>query len=255
MNDKEAFLVERMQSATKQQSDSEFRELSNVWLNRSVRYKYSYNFDWLGLPIIQYPQDMIAMQQIIFSTKPDLIIETGVARGGSLIFYSSLLELNKLCGGPPDGKVIGVDIDIRPHNREAIQQHPFAKNVELISGSSTSDDVISQITRFTEGAKTVLVCLDSNHTHDHVLDELRAYSPLVSSGSYIVVFDTLIEDMEENTYPDRPWGKSNNPMTAVHQFLDELKTVGDEKMRFEIDTEIDASLMISVAKNGYLRRV
>lgn len=255
MNDKEAFHMERKQLAAKQQSNSEFIDLSNEWLNRSVKYKYSYNFDWLGLPIIQYPQDMIAMQQIIFLTKPDLIIETGVARGGSLIFYSSLLELNKLCGGPPDCKVIGVDIDIRSHNREAIQQHPFAKNVELISGSSTSGDVISQITRFTDRAKTVLVCLDSNHTHDHVLDELRAYSPLVSSGSYIVVFDTLIEDMEENTYPDRPWGKSNNPMTAVRQFLDELKREGDEKMRFEIDTEIDASLMISVAKNGYLRRI
>jgi cephalosporin hydroxylase len=214
----------------------------------STAPKYSYNFSWLGRPIIQYPQDMVAMQELIWSIQPDLIVETGIAHGGSLIFYASLLELNAICGGPRDGAVLGIDIDIRAHNRTAIEAHPMFKRISMIEGSSTARDVIRQATAAATGKKRVMVCLDSNHTHEHVLAELQAYAPLTSVGSYCVVFDTVIEDLPEGIYPDRPWGPGNNPKSAVHEFL----TTHPE---FQIDRSIDHKLLISVAPDGYLKRL
>ena len=223
--------------------DKELKDLSRQWLIKSAAGRYCYNFSWMGRPIIQYPQDLVAMQEIIWRVQPDVIIETGIAHGGSLIFYASLLAL---LGG--DRRVIGIDVEIRPHNRAAIEMHPMARFIDLIEGSSLSPDVLAKVRKLTEGRQQPLIVLDSNHTHDHVLKELQIYSPFTRSGSYVVVFDTVIEDMPEYSFPDRPWGKGNNPKTAVHTFL-------KSNNRFEIDTDIENKLLITTAPNGYLRCV
>ena len=213
----------------------------------SVKPQYSYNFTWMGRPVIQYPQDMIAMQEIIWDIKPDLIIETGIAHGGSLIFYASLLEMLSVSGFG-EGKVLGIDIDIREHNRKEIESHPMYKNIDMIQGSSISQEIIEQVKKHSEGKERILVILDSNHTHEHALKELIAYAPLVSKDSYCVVFDTLIEDMPADSYPDRPWGLGDNPKTAVWEYL---KTHPE----FEIDKDIQNKLLITVAPDGYLKRI
>jgi cephalosporin hydroxylase len=227
-------------------ADAKIQNDSMVWIRDTVKYKYSYNFSWLGRPIIQYPQDIIAMQEIIWSVQPDLIIETGIAHGGSLIFSASMLELNAACGGPQDAEVLGLDIDIRTHNRIAIEAHPMAKRISMIQGSSVAPEIVEQATAKAAGKQRVLVCLDSNHAHDHVLGELNAYAPLTSIGSYCVVFDTIIDDMPSEMFPDRQWGPGDNPKTAEY-----LKSHPE----FEIDKRIDHKLLISVAPDGYLRRV
>jgi cephalosporin hydroxylase len=234
------------------------RDASLAFLRTSVEHHYSYNFHWLGRPIIQYPQDMVAMQELIWKVRPDLIIETGIAHGGSLMLSASMLALLDYCEAlenqqmldpsKPRRRVVGVDIDIRAHNREAIEAHPLANRIDMIQGSSIAPEVIEQVHRHAQGKQTVLVCLDSNHTHDHVLAELEAYAPLVTPGSYCVTFDTLIEDMEAGSYPDRPWDIGNNPKTAVRAYL-------KAHPEFEIDGHIDQQLQISVASEGYLKRV
>lgn len=228
------------------------------FMKASVKAQYSYNFHWLGRPIIQYPQDIVAMQELIWSTKPDLIIEMGIAHGGSLIFSASMLALLDMCDGiesniqinPKESrrKVLGVDVDIRAHNRVEIEGHPISGRIEMIEGSSIDPAIAEQVARIAEGYERVMVCLDSNHTHQHVLKELQLYANLTSVGSYCVVFDTLIENMEPDAYPDRPWGVGDNPLTAVNEFL-EINT------DFEIDRGIDARLQLSVAPHGYLRRM
>jgi cephalosporin hydroxylase len=207
----------------------------------SNREKYSYNFTWMGRPIIQYPQDMIAMQELIWRIQPDLIIETGIAHGGSLIYYASLLELIG------KGEVVGIDIDIRAHNRREIEAHPMFKRITMLQGSAIDETLIEEVKKLAAGKQTIMVCLDSNHTHEHVLRELELYSPFVTVGSYLVVFDTIVEDMPAKMY-DRPWDKGDNPKTAVWEFL---KQTDD----YEIDHEIDNKLLISVAPEGYLKRV
>jgi cephalosporin hydroxylase len=204
--------------------------------------QYSYNFSWMGRPIIQYPQDMIAMQELIWEIKPELIIETGIAHGGSLIYYASLLELIG------DGEVLGIDIDIREHNRQEIEKHPMFKRIKMIQGSSVSEQTAAEVASYAAGKKRVLVCLDSNHTHAHVLRELELYAHLVTPGSYMVVFDTIVEDLPDNYLPGRAWAKGDNPKTAVLEFL-------KKNDHFKIDTDIDNKLLISVAPQGYLKRV
>jgi cephalosporin hydroxylase len=221
---------------------------AHAFTKASTSPKYSYNFSWLGRPIIQYPQDIVAVQELIWNVQPDLIIETGIAHGGSLIFSASMLELNAACGGPQDAAVVGVDIEIRTHNRAAIEAHPMFKRIAMIEGSSTSPDVIKQVAALTKERKRVLLFLDSNHTHEHVLKELVAYAPLTSVDSYCVVFDTIIEDLPAGMYPDRPWGPGNNPKSAVREYL-------KHHPEFQIDESIDHKLLISVAPHGYLRRV
>ncbi len=231
-----------------QGGDAELAQATRAWMDRANARKYSYHFEWMGRPIIQYPQDIVAMQELIWRVQPDLIVETGIAHGGSLIFSASMLELNAACGGPADARVVGVDIDIRAHNRAAIEAHPMARRISMVQGSSIAPDVVAQVRRLAEGRRSVLVCLDSMHTHDHVLAELQAYAPLVSVGSYCVVFDTVIEDMPKSMFPDRPWGPGDNPKTALHAYL---KTNAD----FEIDHAIDHKLLITVAPDGFLRRI
>jgi cephalosporin hydroxylase len=229
------------------------------FLVKTAEYRYSYNFSWLGRPIIQYPQDMIAMQEIIWNTRPDLIIETGIAHGGSLIFYASILELLAIAGHS-DGRVIGVDIEIRPHNREAIESHPMSGRIDMRQGSSIDPEVISEIKRYASGSSRIMVVLDSNHTHQHVLAELQAYAPLVSRDCYCVVFDTVVEDMPHGAFPDRPWGVGDNPKTAVHEFLKmadagPIIDAAGQAVRFEIDKSVEDKLLVTVAPDGYLKRI
>ena len=231
-----------------QGADEALQHASRDWMDKANARKYSYHFEWLGRPVIQYPQDMLAMQEIIWSVQPDLIIETGIAHGGSLIFFASMLELNAACGGPRDAEVLGVDIDIRAHNRAAIEAHPMSKRISMIQGSSVAPDVIEQVRAKADERQRILVSLDSNHTHDHVLAELQFYAPLTSVGSYCMVFDTVIDDMPAEMFPDRPWGPENNPKTAVREYL---KTHPE----FEIDRHLDNKLLVSVAPEGFLRRV
>lgn len=207
----------------------------------SNREKYSYNFTWMGRPIIQYPQDMIAMQELIWRVKPDLIIETGIAHGGSLIYYASLLELIG------KGEVLGIDIDIRAHNRAEIEAHPMFKRITMLQGSAVDEIIVDEVRKVAAGKQMVMVCLDSNHTHEHVRRELDLYAPFVTVGSYLVVFDTIVEDMPAHMY-DRPWDKGNSPKTAVWEFLKQTDA-------FEIDYSIDHKLLISVAPEGYLKRL
>lgn len=235
------FEREKVENIARLGQNPDLRELSTRWLTAVSSHKYSYNFTWLGRPIIQFPQDIMAMQEIIWAVKPDLIVETGIARGGSLVLYASLLEL---LGG--DGQAIGIDIDIRKHNRVEIEGHPMSKRIRMIEGSSTSEAVASQVHALAKGRRPILVALDSAHTHEHVLKELYLYSGLVTKGSYLVVFDTIVEDMPDNSFPDRPWGKGNNPKTAVREFM----RFND---RFVVDKEIEDKLLITVAPDGYLK--
>ena len=231
-------------------SDSSLQAASN-FLHESIKDRYSYNFSWLTRPIIQYPQDIVAFQEIVSSVKPDLIIETGIAHGGSLVLSASLLCLLDVLEGldprKSPRKVVGVDIDIRPHNRKALDDHPLRFKMELIEGSAIDPAIINQVRSHAVGVEKILVALDSNHTHEHVLAELNAYADLASVGSYCIVFDTVIEDLPTGSFSDRPWDVGNNPKTAVHEWL-------KQHPEFEIDKEIDNKLLISVAPDGYLRR-
>jgi cephalosporin hydroxylase len=224
-------------------ADTELAKLSRAFFLKTCEHRYSYNFSWLGRPVIQYPQDLIAVQEVIWSVKPDLIVETGIAHGGSLVFYASLLEL---IGGP--GKVIGIDNDIRAHNRTAIEAHPLSARITMMQGSSVDDAVARSVCEVARDKQRVLVILDSNHTHAHVLRELDLYSPLVRAGSYVIVFDTAIEQMPAEAFENRPWGPGNNPHTAVQGFL-------SRNDRFAVDSAIDSKLLVSAAPGGYLRCV
>jgi cephalosporin hydroxylase len=222
--------------------DRDLQALSRIWVREIARHRYAYNFTWMGRPLIQFPQDMVAMQEIIWATRPEVIVETGVAHGGSLIYYASLLEL--LGGG---GHVVGVDVDIRSHNRREIESHPMAHRIHLVEGSSIESKTVEQVRNLVAGRRAMVV-LDSNHTHAHVLSELDLYSPMVSRDCYLVVFDTLIEDMPAHLVGDRPWAPGNNPKTAVWEFL-------QRNDRFEIDQIIEHKLLITVAPDGWLKCV
>ena len=243
INPIEEFKVERENRIALNGKNAALLEAAHAFNVESNKSQYSYNFSWMGRPIIQYPQDMVAMQEIIWNVKPDLIIETGIAHGGSLIYYASLLEL------VGNGEVLGIDIDIREHNKKEIEKHPMMKRIKMIQGSSIDEDIVRQVGEIANGKKRIIVCLDSNHTHDHVVKELELYSPFVSLNSYIVVFDTIVEDLPEGYFSQkRPWGISNNPKTAVHEFL-------RKNDQFDIDRSIDKKLLISVAPEGYLKRI
>ena len=208
--------------------------------------KYTYNFDWFGLKVLQLPQDLQAMQEIIWEVKPEVIIETGVACGGSLMFSATMLTALEGCGLIKDGMVIGIEINLYPQHLHSIINHPLNKKIILAQGSSVDNEIIETVSRLSEGKK-VMVFLDSHHTHDHVLKELRAYAPLVSVGSYIVVGDTGIEDLPIGTCNDRPWGKGNNPKTAVHEFIKENDDF--------IITDIHEKLILTGSPEGYLKRI
>jgi len=221
-------------------ADPEVRDLRRRIYACVVKHRYVYNFSWLGRPIIQFPQDIVAVQEILWRVRPDLVVETGVARGGSLVLSASILEL------VGHGEVLGIDVEIRPHNRRSIEAHPLSKRIRLIEGSSTDPAVVEEVRAAAAGRSGVVVILDSLHTHEHVLEELRLYSPLVGKGSYLIAFDTAIDDVPGDAFPDRPWGKGNNPKTAVREFL-------RENPRFEVDRALEDRLGITSAPEGFLR--
>jgi cephalosporin hydroxylase len=252
------FKEENAQSVSGYSEASKWKHLSNDWMIEAFKHRYMYNFEYMGRPIIQTPIDMVAMQEVVWNVKPDLIIETGIAHGGSLIQSAGLLAQLDMCDAIEAGEmldplrssraVLGIDIDIRHHNRAAIECHPMSSRIEMIQGSSIDNDVIAKVHHMAKGYENVLVCLDSMHTHDHVLAELEAYASLVSVGSYCVVFDGIVEDVPAHVFPDRPWEPGNNPKTALRQFL---KLHGE----FEIDKTINDKLLLTVAPDGYLKRV
>ncbi len=222
--------------------DEDVLDASTAWIQATYPFEYSYHFEWMGLPIIQYPQDMVAVQELVWRTRPKVIVETGIARGGSLVFYASLL---KLLG--EGGHVVGIDIDIRPHNRAAIEAHPMFDAITLIEGSSVESDTVARACAAAGDEGPVMVILDSNHTHDHVLAELEAYAPMVTAGAHLVVFDTIVEELPAEASSHRPWGPGDNPLTAVQSFLE----AHDD---FAVDQTICGKLGITAARGGYLVR-
>ncbi|HQX27211.1 MAG TPA: cephalosporin hydroxylase family protein [Alphaproteobacteria bacterium] len=258
------FQRERAEAVASYKDDAAWNGVSGRWLDRAFRQKYMYNFAWLGRPIIQLPADMVAFQEIVWNTKPDLIIETGVAHGGSLILSASMLALLDYCDAAergavldpkkPNRKVLGIDIDIRPHNRAAIEAHPLATRIEMIQGSSVAPETIGKVANIARNYPRVMVCLDSNHVHDHVLAELELYAPLVTKGCYCIVFDTIVEDLSDDVFPDRPWSHGNNPKTAVHAYLKKLEKEKAD-VQFEIDREFESKLLLNATPDGFLRRL
>jgi cephalosporin hydroxylase len=243
VDETERFAEEVRANVDRLKADADMQALSRAWLAEVTRRRYTYNFSWLGRPVIQLPQDLLAVQELIWDVRPDLVVETGVAHGGSLIHSASLLEL---LGG--DRLVVGVDVEVRPHNRREIERHPLAHRIRLIEGSSTDGRVAAAVREQARGRRAIMVILDSDHTHAHVRRELELYAPLVTRGSYLVVFDTLIEDLPDELFAGRPWGKGNNPKTAVWEFL-------ATTTRFEIDPRVPAKLLLSCAPDGFLRCV
>ena len=264
------FQNERAENIANYSNQQAWKKLSSDWMIEAFRHKYMYNFESLGRPIIQTPVDMIATQELIWQVKPDLIIETGIAHGGSLIMSASMLALIDYCDAVERGTtldpkassrhVLGLDIDIRKHNRDAIEAHPMAHRIQMIEGSSIDEKIIAQVHAVANRYNKVLVFLDSNHTHDHVLAELEAYAPLTSVGSYCCVFDAIVEDLPEDMFPNRPWAPGNNPKTAVWEYLKRLKEPGrqaadGQKLVLEVDKAIEDKLLLTVAPDGYLKRV
>lgn len=257
----EEFKKECYEEIEKQNNTSLWKK-THDWMFDETNKKYCYHFEWFGRPIIQAPQDIVQLQEIIWNTRPDLIIETGIAHGGSLMLSASMLALldyidvvnnnTMSCGmldtNNPKRMVLGIDIDIRSHNREAIENHPFSNRIKMIQGSSIDNNIANQVKEYAKNFKSVMVCLDSNHTHEHVLNELKLYSDLVTINNYLIVFDTAIEDVPNDYKFDRPWGKGNNPKTALLEFM---KTNNN----FEIDKSIQNKLLITAAHDGYLKRI
>jgi cephalosporin hydroxylase len=252
------FQQRRKREISAQGENAGLKDLTSQWLENSCKDNYSYHFDWMSRPIIQYPQAMVALQEIIWTVRPDLIIECGIAHGGSLIYNASILAMIDYCDAVKNeatldfqkstSKVLGIDIDIRAHNREAILAHPLSHKIKMIEGSSISSKIISEVKEVAVKHQKILVILDSNHTHAHVLAELNAYAELTSLNSYCIVFDTVIEDLPAQMHDNRPWGRGNSPKTAVSEFLKTNKS-------FEIDHEVDAKLLISVGPQGYLKKI
>jgi cephalosporin hydroxylase len=235
------FARSKTQSIDAMAADTHMRELSRAWFIAASRHRYSYNFEWFGVPIIQFPPDLVALQEVVWSSRPDCIIETGVAHGGSLLFYASLLKAMDV-----DGVVIGVDIDIRAHNRERLDSHPLRARIDLVQGSSTAAETVDAVRTLVGAAQNPLVILDSNHTYEHVAREMELYAPFVRKGGYLVVLDTVVDDMPASFSADRPWGPGHGPKRAVTEFLERTS-------RFQVDQSYNDKLLITVAPDGFLQ--
>jgi cephalosporin hydroxylase len=257
MNPSKKFQKDCNMEINEQGADTKFLKLTKKWIINSTKHKYTYHFRWLGRPIIQHPQDIIGMQELVFNLKPDLIIETGIAHGGSLVFYASILELVSNFGGSKNAKVLGIDIDIRKHNLRAINNHPMKKRIVMFEGSSISDLIYNKVLNYSKKYKNIMVVLDSNHSHDHVLKELKLYAPLVSVGNYCVVYDTIIKYLPDNIGPKKIWNSKRNPSTAVSAYLKFIKNNNyiKKKIKFKIDKNLDNKLMITACPSGFLLRV
>jgi cephalosporin hydroxylase len=242
-DDRASFEQNKRAHATALGQDQQLFAAATELLTAADKYGYAYLWSWLGVPIIQLPADVMATQEVIWATKPDIIIETGVARGGSVLFMASLLELIG------KGKVIGVDIDIRAHNRDSIERHPMSKRVLLIEGPSTAPSVMAQVRQEIPANAAVMAILDSDHSRAHVLDELRHYGPLVTPGCYLIVADTRLGHLDASQTPQKRskvWLKGNEPLSALQDYLHETE-------RFEIDPVINGKLILASSPGGYLR--
>ncbi len=271
MSVNDRFHCDCLEEIAAQSEDPEFVAVSNAWLRAANARKYSYHFGWMGRPIIQYPQDIVAVQELIWRIRPRLIIETGIAHGGSLMLSASMLAMLDYCDAvqagrtldprdPSGRRVVGIDIDIRAHNRAAIEAHPLAHLIDMVEGSSVAAETIERVKESARGRTPIMVILDSNHTHQHVLEELEAYAPLTSRDSYCCVFDTMIEDLEGVAWPGRSWGKGNNPRTAVHAYLQLLENENRQAadggpLHMQSDEQITDKILISAAPGGFLRRI
>ncbi len=267
----ERFHYDCLEEIAAQGADVELQDLSHAWMHAANARKYSYHFKWLGRPIIQYPQDIVTLQELIWQIRPQLIVETGVAHGGSLILSASLMALLDYCDAVDQGRpldprdpagrrVVGVDIDIRDHNRAAINAHPLASRIDLVQGSSVASETVERVKALAGDRGPVMVVLDSNHTHEHVLAELEVYAPMTSLGSYCCVYDTLIEDLDGVTWPGRDWGKGNNPRTAVRAYMrlleSETRMAADGRpLRLRVDEQLTDKSLISTAPGGFLQRI
>lgn len=241
-DDRAEFEAMKLQTAAEMATDAELnRRALDVSIDAD-RYSYSYQWTWLGLPIIQMPPDIVATQEIIWSCRPQLVIETGVARGGSAILSASILEILG------EGRVVAVDIDVRAHNRAAIEEHPLAHRIDLVQGSSVDPDVVAQVAALAAGLDRVMVILDSNHTHEHVLAELEAYAPMVTEGQFLIVADTAIEHIPVQDHRPRPWAPGNSPASALDDYV-------ARHPRFEADPHVNAKLLMTSSPGGYLRCV
>jgi cephalosporin hydroxylase len=241
-DDRAEFEASKREAAARMAADAQLAANALALNVAADRHEWSYQWSWLGLPVIQMPPDIVVLQEIIWETRPQLVIETGIARGGSLVLSASILELLG------EGDVLGIDVDIRAHNRAAVEAHPLAHRIRMIEGSSVDEDVVSRAARAAAGVERVMVILDSNHTHEHVLAELRAYAPLVSVGQFLVVADTFVEDIPPQEHrPGRPWGPGDNPATALRAWLAEADG-------FEPDSFVNAKLLLTASPGGYLRR-
>ncbi|CAK7061649.1 MAG: Rhamnosyl O-methyltransferase [Desulfovibrio sp.] len=244
----ETYKAESLTRVAEYHADKDLQNMGHDFLQTAINKQYAYNFFWCGVPLLQIPQETQAMQEVIWEVKPDCIIETGVAWGGSLMFSASMLCVLESCNYITNGLVIGIDIEIRPHNKQNIQAHPLASKIHLLEGSSIDENIVAQVSRLVEDKKRILVCLDSNHTHAHVLQELRLYSPFVGIGSYCIVGDTGIEDFENAPHTERPWGAGNSPKSAVHAFL-------KESSDFIVDSHTERKLIFTGSPDGYLKRI
>ena len=234
--------ADKRKNAQAQSQDKDLREVARDFIIRSDKYGYGYQWTWLGLPIIQMPQDIVLTQEIIWECKPDVIIETGVAWGGSVVLYASILQLIG------KGEVVAVDLNLMDHVTAQIMAYPFSHRIHLYNGSSTDPDIVARIKAHIEPGQSVMVLLDSNHTHDHVLAELKLYAPLITKGQFLVVSDTVVEDIPAQGHRPRPWGPGNNPKTALRAFLDQHQS-------FEVDPYINGKPLLTYCPGAYCRRV
>jgi cephalosporin hydroxylase len=238
------FFEERQADIQRMGADEELRRKSIDWMLHADKYKYTYNFTWMGRPIIKFPSDMVIQQELMWKLRPDLVIETGIAHGGSIVFTSSMMEMMGI-----DGEVVGIDIDIRKHNRAEIEKHPMAKRITMYEGNSVDAGMIEKVRLHTAGKRCVMVVLDSLHSHDHAYKELVAYAPMATTGSYCILPDTFIEFFPKGYYSStRPWDVGDNPYTAMKQYLAETDL-------FEIDRALTDKAMITETVDGYLKRV
>jgi cephalosporin hydroxylase len=241
-DDRVEFEAQKRHDAAALAKDVELTAAALDVFARADEHSYSYLWSWLGVPIIQIPQDILVVQEIVWAHRPQLIIETGVARGGSVILFSSLLELIG------EGTVVGIDVDIRAHNRATIEEHPMSKRVRLVEGSSTDQRIVEEIAAMASSVDRVMVVLDSNHTHEHVSKELELYADFVTPGQFLVVADTVVESLPPQAHRPRDWGPGNNPATALAEFL-------ARRHDFAVDDFIDNKLLMSSSPGGYLRRL
>ena len=252
------FYKERIHRIESYKNIDDWQSTNHKWMIHAFENNYMYNFDWLGRPIIQMPSEIVCIQELIWQVQPDLIIETGIAHGGSLILSASMLALLDYCDAVSTKRsldlsknnrlVVGIDIDIRKHNREMINEHPLSNKIKVLEGSSVDKNVVNEIDVISRNFKKILVFLDSNHTHDHVLEELNCYTKFVSKGSYCVVFDTIIDDLPKNFFNNRPWDPGNSPKSALKEFL-------TKNNNFEIDFNLSDKLLTTASPLGFLKRV